>query len=207
MIKKIILPTLLLTLILAFVIFFRHKASAENKVIPAYIPLRNIDSTISYTHGNYSLTVRLSSLGKFGYRLSAQTKHDDTITSQYAFTVNYPVYHFELGDLDEDGNVDICLGVIKKTHCDSTLKKRLFFYRLDEGRVRPLWLGSKVSHELVDFRYVQKNNHSFVRTVEKEKNGNYLVAEYKWRGFGLELAQFVSRNINLNSAYEIFNQV
>lgn len=206
MIKKIILPTFLFSLIIISIFFFRHKASAASKVTPAFFPLRNIDSTLSYTKGNYTLTVRLSSLGKFGYRLSAQTKHDDTITSNYAFTVNYPVYHFELGDVDRDGNVDICLGVIKKTHCDSTSKKRLFFYRLDQGRIRPLWLGSKVSHELVDFRYITEQNNKYIRTVEKEINGNYLVAEYEWKGFGLGLSHYISRNINLTSAYETFNK-
>jgi hypothetical protein len=169
--------------------------------------LRDIDTSLFYKRDTYSLKVHLFSFGPFGYRMSAITGHNDSITSQYDFTFDYPVYHFELGDVNGDGNVDICLGVIKPTRFDSTPRKRLFLYKLDEGRIRPLWLGSRVSHELIDFRYVQKNDYSFIRTVEREKNGNYLVANYQSEGFGLAITNYISRNTNKEAAYETFNQL
>jgi hypothetical protein len=115
--------------------------------------------------------------------------------------LNYPVYRFDYGDITGDSIPEIAVGVIKTTRFDPTMDKRLFIFRItDDGYVRPLWLGSRVAQPLIDFKLVNKNGQGLVRTIEKESSGNYLVAEYRWRGFGLEFVDYVEREISLQKA-------
>ncbi|WP_338792664.1 hypothetical protein V9L05_13825 [Bernardetia sp. Wsw4-3y2] len=112
----------------------------------------------------------------------------------------YPVYNFKVADADNDGQDDIWVGVIKETRFDKNLKKRLFLFKIIEGKIRPLWLGSRMSKPLVDFApaylidSLDKNNKKcIIRTIEKEKNGKFLVANYQWRKFGIEFINYEIR--------------
>jgi len=112
----------------------------------------------------------------------------------------YPVYQFQIGDIDEDGDDDLIVGVIKTTRFDSTLAKRIFIFKNYHGYVRPMWLGSKLSKPLIDFRFYKSKDGSRIKSIEKEKEGKYLVAEYKWRKFGLEFIQYIEREVSIEQA-------
>jgi len=112
----------------------------------------------------------------------------------------YPVYQFQVGDINEDGLDDAIVGVIKRTRFDSTFSKRLFIFKNYNGMVRPLWMGSKLSKPLEDFCFKQTNSGPRIWTIEKEKESKYLVAEYKWRKFGLAYTKYIIRNQNKQQA-------
>lgn len=112
----------------------------------------------------------------------------------------YLVYNFEVADADNDGQEDIWVGVIKETRFDKNLRKRLFLFKIIEGKIRPLWLGSRMSKPLVDFSpaYLidslnQNNKKCIIQTIEQEKNGKFLVANYQWRKFGIEFIKYEIR--------------
>ena len=179
--------------------------SQNLKIAPVANRLPPIDSTLTTASGKLFYNVHLKSFGKFGYALQVNISGNNMKPTDYAITIPYPVYHFQLGDIDNDGKPDILLGVIKTTHFHPENIKRLFIYKIDNGRIRPMWLGSKISHEIVDFRFVNIKQKPFVKSIEKERNNTYLVAEYQWKGFGLELVKYVCRNTNKKQAYETFN--
>jgi hypothetical protein len=118
----------------------------------------------------------------------------------------YPIFHFECADINADGTTDILVGVIKKTRFDSICRKRIFIFKLFEGYVRPLWLGSRVSQPLEDFKVIYSKPMNFIRTIELEENGKYLVAAYKWKGFGLTFVKYYIRNVDLQKAIALFNK-
>lgn len=113
----------------------------------------------------------------------------------------YPVYNFEIADADNDGQDDIWVGVIKETRFDKNLRKRLFLFKIIEGKIRPLWLGSRMSKPLIDFSPAywidSLNNNStkkcIIKTIEQEKSGKFLVANYQWRKFGIEFINYEIR--------------
>jgi len=121
--------------------------------------------------------------------------------------LNYPAYHFECADMDEDGTEDILLGVIKRTRFDSVNRKRIFTFKLVEGHIRPLWLGSRVSQPLEDFKVIKQGAKNRIRTIESEENGKFLIADYKWKGFGLTFIHYLARNLNADSVRIIFNTI
>ncbi|WP_375562281.1 hypothetical protein ACE193_06950 [Bernardetia sp. OM2101] len=112
----------------------------------------------------------------------------------------YPVYNFEIADADNDGQDDIWVGVIKETRFDKKKRKRLFLFKIIEEKIRPLWLGSRMSKPLVDFSptYLidsldEMKKKCIIKTIEQEKSGKFLVANYRWRKFGIEFINYEIR--------------
>ena len=129
---------------------------------------------------------------------SLQKSHDSLYYLQIDSTLEqwelpYPVFQFQQGDVNGDGHVDALVGVIKTTRFDSLEAKRLFIFKNYKGYVRPLWLGSRMGKPLVDFMYLQTSEGPRIRTIEKDRNGENLVAEYKWRSFGLEFVKYLEK--------------
>jgi len=130
----------------------------------------------------------------------------ETDSSLDKWELPYSVYQFQIGDIDNNGKDDMLIGVVKTTRFDSTMRKRLFIFKNYKGLVRPLWLGSRLGQPLVDFSFVKANEGGRVRTVEHERSGKYLVAEYKWRKFGLEFTRYITREINYDIALALLKQ-
>ena len=125
----------------------------------------------------------------------------DSLTGRWP--LRYPVYKFLKGDINNDGQEDVAVGVIKRTRRDTVARKRLFFFALKKNKIIPLWLGSSLGHPLEDFRLVKRDSATLVRSVEHEKNNTYLVAEYEWFGFGLSFRQYLAREITLEEAITV----
>lgn len=154
----------------------------------------------------FLISCKENSISEYGFSL--ETKNDslhyvvfrsDSLIDKWELP--YPVYQFQIGDINEDGQDDAIVGVIKTTRFDSTLANRLFIFKNYKGYVRPMWLGSKLSKPLVDFRFYKEKGKSRIRSIEKEKEGKYLVAEYKWWKFGLEFVQYLERETSIEQAH------
>lgn len=114
--------------------------------------------------------------------------------SHSVWKLPYPVYQFDYGDVTGDGMPEIIVWVIKPTRFYPKPDKRLFIYRIaDEAYIRPLWLGSRVAQPLEDFRVIREHTPVLIRTVERERSGKFLIAEYAWRGFGLDFKGYLKR--------------
>lgn len=116
----------------------------------------------------------------------------------------YPVYRFDHGDVTGDDMPEIAVGVVKPTRFDPHPAKRLFLFRIADGiYIRPLWLGSRVGQPLEDFRIVRSMAPARIRTLEREQSGMFLVAEYRWRGFGLDFERYLKREITRQEAEKV----
>lgn len=132
-----------------------------------------------------------------GYRLSVVPNSKSSTDELH---VPYPVYRFEIGDLNRDGKTDILLGVIKSTHFDQRVIKRLFALRIDSGQIRPLWLGSKVCQNLVDFKAIDAKGRTSILTIEQSNDGTFSNGIYEWEDFGLRLVRYANENLNYAQA-------
>lgn len=129
---------------------------------------------------------------------------NDSLTDSWP--LHYPVFKMMKGDVNNDGNEDIAVGVIKSTRRDSVVRKRLFIYQIRNRSIIPLWLGSSLSRPLEDFTFVRTDSSTIVRSVEIESSGYYLVAEYEWFGFGLSFRKYLHRELSYNNALESLGQ-
>lgn len=112
----------------------------------------------------------------------------------------YPTYRFCTGDLNGDGQPEAMVGVVKATRFYPEPARRLFIFKNVRGRIRPLWMGSKLGGILQDFRYVEGR----VRSLETDKRGRYYVAEYSLRTFGLSFDRFLVQAASRDDAMDAF---
>lgn len=117
--------------------------------------------------------------------------------------LNYPVYRFCTGDVDGDGSTDALVGVVKATRFYPEIGHRIFIFKNYHGKVRPLWMGSRLGGILEDFRFVD----GLVRAVERTTDGKYVVADYRWDHFGMTFHRFLARNVDKEQAYQLFTQI
>ena len=116
---------------------------------------------------------------------------NDTVVS--AWELRYPVYQFDYGDLDGDGENEICVGVIKTTKYDTVSRKRLFIFRLFDGRlIRPRWLGSRVGFQLENF-YVCRDSQPAVVITTEIKHDSTVCLQYHLGGFGLQFDKYLEQ--------------
>ena len=114
----------------------------------------------------------------------------------------YPVYQLQTGDVDGDGSTDAMVGVIKPTRFFPEKARRLFIFKQVNGKVRPLWMGSKLGGILQDFRFVDGR----IRSLETTTDSLYVVAEYHWGGFGMSFERFIVKGTDQETAIKTFSQ-
>ena len=122
----------------------------------------------------------------------------DSMTHQW--TLPYPVYRMETGDVDGNGTIEALVGVIKATRFYPEKGRRLFIFKNYEGLVRPMWLGSKLGGKLQDFHFCDGK----VRSLETNAKGQFTVAEYRWDDFGMAFERYLIRDADEAEARQIF---
>lgn len=122
-----------------------------------------------------------------------------TVTSTWQLP--YPVYRFATADIDGDGSTDAVVGVFKASRYFTVSSRRVFIFKNFGGRVRPLWLGSRLGGDLVDFAVVG----STIRAIEVAEHG-YVVSNYTWKGFGMGFQSLVATSDNLDECYNLLEQ-
>ena len=115
----------------------------------------------------------------------------------------YPVYQFQTGDVNGDGSEDAMVGVIKGTRFYPEKARRLFIFKQVNGKVRPMWMGSKLGGILRDFRYVEGGS---IRSLEMTADSLYVVADYRWAGFGMAFERFIIKGTDEETAIKYFRE-
>ena len=124
-----------------------------------------------------------------------------TIDGKVASTwqLNYPVYRFATTDINGDGSVDAVVGVFKGSRYFKAPSRRVFVFKNFQGDIRPLWLGSRLGGELVDFTVTDDGK---VRAIEKNSRGSFEVSDYSWHGFGLGFDAHVATCKTVHDCYQ-----
>lgn len=162
-------------------------------------------NSFTINESGLKIKVQLNRKAKNQYTLVASCYNKGRLIQSNSWPFAYEVFKLDTGDVNNDGATDILVGVIKRTRFDTVCRKRLFIFKLFEGYIRPLWLGSRVSQPLEDFKFYQNKLHGIVRTIELEQDMSYLVAEYHWQGFGLSFIHYLARELTFRQAQKILN--
>jgi hypothetical protein len=172
-----------------------------------FIACSKNDNQFVFCNGNEKTVVSLIEKADTNNWLKAEIFRSDSLIFSNVWRLPYPVYQFDCGDINNDGLPEIAVGVIKTTRYDSICRKRLFIFKLYEGRyIRPLWLGSRVSYPLVDFRIVDNGDEKRFRTIEQSGENRFVVAEYRYEGFGLKWICYIKKDVDRKTAENFFNQ-
>jgi len=160
-------------------------------------------SSIRIDDGHFNGTAELIKLKSLpGYKLRLTDMKSGITDDHY---IPYPIYRFYASDVNNDGKTDLLLGVVKSAHFDAAIRKRLFIFGIDSSRLSPLWLGTRVCLELVDFKPIHRQNETQIMTVEKDSSNSFCNGLYKWDNFGFRLIGYKNENSTKASSYEYFN--
>ena len=129
----------------------------------------------------------------------------ETDSSRDVWQLHHSVYRFCTGDIDGDSIIDAIVGVEKATRFDPVVRRRVFIFRNIDGKVRPLWMGSRLGRPVVDFNVVKVDGETRLRSVEEEANGKFLVAEYRWSSFGVKFIRYICRDFEFDDSMEFLN--
>ncbi len=125
---------------------------------------------------------------------------DGKVTGTWQIT--HPVYRFATADINGDGSIDAVVGVFKASRYFKVPNRRVFIFKNFDGDIRPLWLGSRLGGELVDFNVIDNK----IRAIEKTSDGKFAVSDYRWRGFGMGFDSLISICNSIEESYNFLNQ-
>jgi len=116
----------------------------------------------------------------------------------------YHTFAFDTADVTADGRKEALVGVVKTTRFDPRPARRLFVFRDVRGRIRPLWLGSRLCGQLHDFCTEADGT---VVTLERDNRGTWFVGRYRWDNFGFVLSDTDTTQAAHATADSIFNTI
>lgn len=143
-------------------------------------------------------SVEYKSSFSYFLKVSVFSKNGDSMS--FFRNLPYPVYRFVQADVNGDGIDEFLIGSVRITILDSVVRKRVNIWKLENNRIVPMWLGSKMPHPVFDFSVVKEFNKCYVRTIELESNDLFLVADYEWHSFGLKFVRYLQRGLTLDNA-------
>ena len=129
-------------------------------------------------------------------------KEHDSLYWLNDWKLPYPVYQFQVGDIDGDGHEDAIVGVVKATRFYPEKARRIFIFKQVNGKARALWMGSKLGGILEDFHFIDGK----IRALESTTDSLYVVSDYKWSGFGMKFDRFIIKGVNQETAIKTFSQ-
>lgn len=193
--KKLVL--ILSTIAILFLIQWQYKNLTSS-------PKTDI---ISWFESDHRLYVIAKSDADIDMRLDTGEEYGNYIKiySNYEILKNKPVFDGEpdfqtdlsaikplkiqAGDIDGDGVEEISVCVYKTTKFHPVPAKRPFFYRLNNGELESVWLGSRLARPFDDYILFDADQDEIdeIISIESLENGNKIIAIYDWKGFGFEV--------------------
>ncbi len=92
-----------------------------------------------------------------------------------------PVFRAFMGDIDQDGQDDLILGITKTIGGEKF--RRVYIFHDGSGFFHPKWLGSRLSFRLLEFSTTPIAGRLGLTTLEKH-SGKLYKGKYLWDQFG-----------------------
>ncbi len=163
-----------------------------------------LDTLVAVQNNGFKTEYELTYREKFGHRLTVSLFKNSVLLRQSKTYITHNIYRFCAGDVNADGVLDVCVGLEKTTKFDPKYCKRLFIYTHRDGVLSPLWMGSKVGNNLIDFHVTSNRGKVSIRTIEKLPLGGFAIGEYRWKSFGLAWQRYITKGIDYEKALAIF---
>lgn len=101
---------------------------------------------------------------------------------------DYKPWKIQGCDVDDDGIVEVSVGVFKKTQFHQIEAKRPFIFNFGRGKLTPKWRGSRLSKPFDDYIFVDidYDMKDEIAAIEYLENGMKVINTYDWNGFGFD---------------------
>ncbi|WP_162555685.1 CapA family protein [Reichenbachiella versicolor] len=103
-----------------------------------------------------------------------------------SMTLHGELTDIQIGDVTNDGETEFVFGIKKKVRFDPSIKKRINVFRIEDGGVKTVWMGTKFLHDVAKFSIIHENGTNYLRTHEFDSARNTYIRTYQWDQFGFE---------------------
>lgn len=138
----------------------------------------------SDTRDNVSIQI-ISHDNKYGSELKIKNKGKEF----FIYVDDLKAWKVDFCNVD-GGEVELALGVYKKTPFDDKFDKRCFLYNIDfeNEKLKPKLRISRLYNPIKDFNLcdIDGDKYDEIIAIEKNIDGNYLFGVYDWTNFAVE---------------------
>lgn len=110
-------------------------------------------------------------------------------------------------DIDNDGNEDIAVGIVKSSRWSEVKSLKMHLYKVQSDRILPLWRSSKLTSNLLDFCFVCNSGKNSACVLEQLSDTSYNLIRFRWKYFGLVFEDYILKNADSATTFQKFNEL
>lgn len=157
----------------------------------------------SYRIASHSTNYTLTSVKKEGTRLRLYKAKK--LVDWKTFTDS--VASLTIVDIDNDGNEDIAVGIVKSSRWSNVKSLKMHLYKVQSDRILPLWRSSKLTSNLIDFCFIRTSGRNSACVIERLPDASYNLIMFQWKYFGLVFEDYMLKNKDSATVFQRFNEV
>lgn len=150
-----------------------------------YLHIKSDEISLVTSSGEASVVLFRKPFSSYSNRIEIET-NGDVYRRDFKGKNPFNIWKLEVGDVEGDGEMELALGVYKKSPHHKVLAKRVFLYNIVDGRLKPKFRASRLSLPMDDFILYDIDGDGRDEIVSIEiKDKSYFIAAYHYENFHL----------------------
>ena len=166
-----------------------------------YLHIKSDEISLMTSSGEASVVLFRKPFSSYSNRIEIETS-GDVYRRDFKGKNPFNIWKLEVGDVEGDGEIELALGVYKKSPHHKVLTKRVFLYNIVDGRLKPKFRASRLALPMEDFVIydIDKDGRDEVVSIEI-KDKSYFIAAYHYENFHLT-RDYVSKPLVMKPSFE-----
>lgn len=171
-----------------------------------YLHIKSDEISLVTSSGEASVVLFRKPFSSYSNRIEIET-NGDVYRRDFKGKNPFNIWKLEVGDVEGDGEMELALGVYKKSPHHQVLAKRVFLYNIVDGRLKPKFRASRLSLPMDDFILYDIDGDCRDEIVSIEiKDKSYFIAAYHYENFHLT-RDYVSEPLVMKPSFAGYGKV
>lgn len=166
-----------------------------------YIHIKSDEISLVTSSGEARVVLFRKPFSSYSNRIEIETS-GDVYRKDFKGKNPLNIWKLEVGDVEGDGEMELALGVYKKSPHHKVLTKRVFLYNIVDGRLKPKFRASRLSLPMDDFILydIEGDGRDEIVSIEI-KDKSYFIAAYHYEKFHLP-RDYVSKPLDKKPRFD-----
>lgn len=166
-----------------------------------YLHIKSDEISLATSSGEASVVLFRKPFSPYSNRIEIET-NGYVYRRDFKGKNPFNIWKLEVGDMEGDGEMELALGVYKKSPHHKVLMKRVFLYNIVDGRLKPKFRASRLALPMEDFILYDIDGDGRDEIVSIEiKDKSYFIAAYHYENFHLT-RDYVSEPLVMKPSFE-----
>mgnify|MGYP000849223793 CR=1 FL=1 len=165
-----------------------------------YLHIKSDEISLATSSGEASVVLFRKPFSSYSNRIEIETS-GDVYRKDFKGKNPFNIWKLEVGDMEGDGEMELALGVYKKSPHHKVMAKRVFLYNIVDGSLKPKFRASRLSLPMDDFILYDIDGDGRDEIVSIEiKDKSYFIAAYHYENFHLP-RDYVSKPLVMKPSF------